>query len=1073
MDPSQVTTVPRKRRPRAAGEVSIASSSTIYFRDPNEPPDPNAGRNQEFSEHLYQNTEGVLKEKSSLVENDKKKNSSEVKVRFNTFCALRQKCNDRDGDVENQLVSVYIDDSDHLYEPLCHIGHDDENVSVGSRQNGKVPPAANSRAMQSENNNSGNCYSDEYDDSFSDEDTDEEVKKNDSGVDISNTRLPDPPSTTNQVYAFVKKIKNFGSLSKSLSKISMRKSTPSPKAAPTTPNNKYENTQFYVDNDYQNTSFDGQQKTPKQKTPKTQKKGLKLPKTPNDDPYENTEFHTPITPKIHTSQSSPDAQSSPLITPANLSQSDKSLSETANSSTDTLTLNRKKSKSGKSFKSKFRKSLAGTTESSLTVPNAFNATRSTFYISDSVDVDSGIFEKTSPNSEPNLVTTNEEKPLVEKTSTVVRKTKKSLSSPELNRRRTTIGIRPPNPPPPPPVDKKSSKQKHASTTSWYTECGVFKPPTLGDELLLKDSRSDRNSNTSWYAEAGLYHTSGASVASSSGSSGVSTGGEGGPGDDHSHSMFLNEPLYQIYSAAKLQSITDIEDQESTDGYEEIGLNRSSTDGRKSKRPSAFQLIGPRQGPSRTLWSEIPEVQTSGILATLSSVEKRLQEAKFEILTSEASYLKSLNLLKKHFMGHPAFRDTAILSGSDRKTLFYSILPVQECSDRLLCDLENCWQDNIMLLGLSKSIYKHAEKYFHVYVSYCENQGKMDRTLRRLKEEKGVFSQELEVLESDPECCSLNLHSFLMLPMQRITRLPLLIDAVFTKLKPDDEEYEDWKLTLGILNKIVTQCNEAANRCEQAYEIERISRQIEFPSNIRSLAIAPAGISAPGAKPRSLVRKGELVQLIWRGDDGKLTFGKKFIKSNIFAFLFTDLLVLTKRKGEQQFVVFDYCLRSMLTVSSGDVIPQLPTKEVAQAGKNLILMTLLENHDGKTVELILSCSSVSERQRWLEATKPLESEDPNETLYEQWDCPQVLVKHEFTATEPDMLSLQLGDVINVNRKMVDGWYQGERIRDGATGWFPGNFTEEINSAHVRARNLKQRYRLLTLTASYIESQRKKS
>ncbi|CAD7083596.1 unnamed protein product [Hermetia illucens] len=61
---------------------------------------------------------------------------------------------------------------------------------------------------------------------------------------------------------------------------------------------------------------------------------------------------------------------------------------------------------------------------------------------------------------------------------------------------------------------------------------------------------------------------------------------------------------------------------------------------------------------------------------------------------------------------------------------------------------------------------------------------------------------------------------------------------------------------------------------------------------------------------------------------------------------------------------------MLTVSSGDVIPQLPTKEVAQAGKNLILMTLLENHDGKTVELILSCSSVSERQRWLEATKPL-------------------------------------------------------------------------------------------------------
>lgn len=99
--------------------------------------------------------------------------------------------------------------------------------------------------------------------------------------------------------------------------------------------------------------------------------------------------------------------------------------------------------------------------------------------------------------------------------------------------------------------------------------------------------------------------------------------------------------------------------------------------------------------------------------TLTPTEKRLQEAKFEILTSEASYLKSLTLLRTHFMNHPAFRDTNILSGTDRKTLFSFIISVQECSDRLLCDLENCWQDNIMLLGLSHSVYKHAEKYFNV------------------------------------------------------------------------------------------------------------------------------------------------------------------------------------------------------------------------------------------------------------------------------------------------------------------------------------------------------------------------
>lgn len=54
----------------------------------------------------------------------------------------------------------------------------------------------------------------------------------------------------------------------------------------------------------------------------------------------------------------------------------------------------------------------------------------------------------------------------------------------------------------------------------------------------------------------------------------------------------------------------------------------------------------------------------------------------------------------------------------------------------------------------------------------------------------------------------------------------------------------------------------------------------------------------------------------------------------------------------------------------------------------------------------------------------------------------------------------------------GWYYGERLRDGAHGWFPGNYTEEIASAHVRSKNLKQRYRLLTFTAAYWESQKRK-
>lgn len=140
----------------------------------------------------------------------------------------------------------------------------------------------------------------------------------------------------------------------------------------------------------------------------------------------------------------------------------------------------------------------------------------------------------------------------------------------------------------------------------------------------------------------------------------------------------------------------------------------------------------------------------------------MQEAKFEILTSEASYLRSLKLLRSQFMNHPAFRDPQILDPADRKTLFSFIVPVLDCSDRLLRDLESCWQENIMLKNLATHIYKHAEKHFQVYISYCEHQGRLDRTLKGLKEMKAAFKETLDLIENDPVCCGLNLHCNLIM-----------------------------------------------------------------------------------------------------------------------------------------------------------------------------------------------------------------------------------------------------------------------------------------------------------------------
>uniref|UniRef100_A0A903WR25 Guanine nucleotide exchange factor tim n=2 Tax=Anopheles darlingi TaxID=43151 RepID=A0A903WR25_ANODA len=1103
---------------------------------------------------------------------------------------------------EQQSISAFLDDSDHHYESLYSIGSNDRFGRKGSEResSARMAPglsttenvAETAGSFQQHRGLSGHeptlpLNDDEFDSFDSDDseeggDEEEEDERNrnrtDSGVDIRNAKLPDPPPSNNQVYVLVQKIKNLGTLSKSeiakgFNKFS-KKNKPGKGGGGSTATGgggpvgdasaTYENAILPP-----KPTKASQSKQSQQSSKSSFRLALPLggteraPKPPPED-YVNTAFPTTVAappvssgvpPTLSSSLSvssslcSPNSSASVMTqsasalllqppAPSATSGGFRSTSESSNvsSSVPVDQATRKKSKSTKSLRSKLRKSLVADS-TSLNIGSSFNGSRSTFYVTTcgAADVDSGIFNGLDSSS-GTLAPIN--------ASTTVSPSSPSPSSVDDRRKSiagtgTTAGgggptIRPTIPPPPPPStggdgNRRSSglstvtgaastkSTRKLGATSWYAECGVFMQSnvaTARSPSLLKDDasagggaspvdhRGPAAGSASWYAE--IYQTSGASVASSSESSGVSTGGEGGPGDDHSHSMFVNEPLYQIYNAAKLESITRDIDAEISgqteaelydDGYEKIsdrgqadedaghvggGSGGSSIYGddhrtisdhtfRKPSRPTALELIEPHVGKLRTLWCEIPEVRNSEILATLTPTEKRLQEAKFEILTSEASYLKSLNLLRTHFVNHPAFRDVRILSSSERKTLFSSIIPVQECSDRLLCDLENCWQDNIMLLGLSHSIYKHAEKHFHVYVSYCEHQAKIDRTLKALRANKPEFAKTLTVLESDPVCCSLSLSSFLMLPMQRITRMRLLLDAVLQRCRSDDDEFDSWEKTFVLINRILTRCNDAAHRSEQVYEMERLSRQIEFPTHIRPLPIVPCGIgAAPSSMHRSLEKRGELVHLLWRGDDAKLTFGKKFSKSNVYAFLFTDLLVLTKKKSDESYLVVDYCQRALLAVSSGDVVPGLPAKEMQALGKNLIIMTLLENHEGKTIEMILSCSTETERERWLMVAEPPASENPDEKIYEQWDCPQVIAVHPYRALQPDELDLDIKDVVNVHRKMADGWYEGERIRDGAVGWFPSNYTKEIPSAHIRAKHIKQRHMLLTYTSKYIDT-----
>ena len=85
---------------------------------------------------------------------------------------------------------------------------------------------------------------------------------------------------------------------------------------------------------------------------------------------------------------------------------------------------------------------------------------------------------------------------------------------------------------------------------------------------------------------------------------------------------------------------------------------------------------------------VSQVIASGILNTLQDEERKLQEAMFEVIISEATYLRSLDVLIEHFMEDPGMNPhlpdgRRVLDKRQHHVIFSNVLEVRNISARLV------------------------------------------------------------------------------------------------------------------------------------------------------------------------------------------------------------------------------------------------------------------------------------------------------------------------------------------------------------------------------------------------------
>ncbi|XP_049911781.1 ephexin-1 [Epinephelus moara] len=454
-------------------------------------------------------------------------------------------------------------------------------------------------------------------------------------------------------------------------------------------------------------------------------------------------------------------------------------------------------------------------------------------------------------------------------------------------------------------------------------------------------------------------------------------------------------------------------------------------------PPVLQLQLRNSARSLSLWQNLEAVQASGLLTQLPHKEIIMQEAMFELVTSEASYYKSLEILETHFLRNPVLINT--LSPSDMHFLFSNIEEVMKASERFLMDLEHRIEKSILISDVCDIVYFHAVEHFSVFIKYVINQVYQEKNYRRILEGNQAFREAMAALENHPRVRGLSFTSFLILPFQRITRLKLLVQNILKKAEENSEREANAIKAHQQLEQIVKECNEGVRKMSRTEELISIEKTLEFKS--KSVPII--------SHSRWLLKKGE-VQLM-AGPKSTRTMRSRKLYQPVYLFLFNNLLLVTKRSSSgDKFQVLDSCTRAMLRTED--------LEDQGQLLANVFNLKLLENQEERPVSYMLKTSSMSDKLRWMCALTPNRRTRFMSTSAHQPDSPQVQCIQSYSSQEPDELSIEMADVLNLLERTDDGWMMGERLHDGERGWFPSRVVEEIQSKEVRAQNLREAFRI---------------
>ncbi|KNC97059.1 uncharacterized protein SPPG_07456 [Spizellomyces punctatus DAOM BR117] len=337
------------------------------------------------------------------------------------------------------------------------------------------------------------------------------------------------------------------------------------------------------------------------------------------------------------------------------------------------------------------------------------------------------------------------------------------------------------------------------------------------------------------------------------------------------------------SSLNIHSLAAYGEDEGSEGRPSIGL---------SSRESNFEDEGDRHVlrsgiPKSTSFAVQPSQASTAWatkvdpyrLQTIAPDERKRQEAIYELIATEQTYVRDLELIYQTFYGPMS----QILPHGDLEAVFSNIEDIKMVNAVILSDLEAVQQEHDFVIEAIGDVFcKHADS-LSVYQTYCGNFGNALKVLQKQRSENPRVAEYLKRQQtSNPLCRSLDLSSFLLQPMQRITRYSLLLKQILHHTSKTHPDHESVVRALAMSEKAAEMVNTAARERESREKLEEVMKILDLTCDEEHRLDLSAPTRVLG--PRIFVHEGPLM---------KSKSGRK-----LHAYLFNDVLLLAQPKGKQ-------------------------------------------------------------------------------------------------------------------------------------------------------------------------------